>query len=82
MKTLATVLAAVLLFASPMFTGAQTPKPPAPGPGGPAAVQAAGESFNWVPVVIGGVVVIAAVAVSKNHSDSSPAVATTGTTGT
>jgi hypothetical protein len=84
MKTLAIVLSAVLMVAGPLFTSAQTPAPkPAPtGPGGPAAVQAAGESFNWVPVVIGGVVVVAAVAVSKNNSNNSPAVATTGTTGT
>ncbi len=62
MKTLAMVLSAVLMVASPVFTGAQTtttPTPTATSPGAAAAVQAAGNEFNWVPLAIGAAVVVA-----------------------
>ena len=76
MKTLAMVLSAVLMFASPVFTGAQTtPKAPPMSPGGPAAVQAAGQAeFNWVPLAIAGVVVVAAVVISNNNNNDNAVV--------
>jgi hypothetical protein len=85
MKTLATILSAVLMVASPVFTGAQqtpSPKPAPPSPGAPAAVEAAGSSISYMPYVLGGLVVVGAAVVAHNNNNSStPIVTTTGTTG-
>jgi hypothetical protein len=86
MKTLATVLSAVLMVASPVFTGAQqtpSPKPAPTSPGAPAAVEAAGGSIGYMPYVLGGLVVVgAAVVAHNNNNNSTPVIVTSGTTGT